>query len=613
MGILKKGVRPGKYAFELKLCCAVWYDEKNSSDLERDEDMPERDRIIDSPDMAAGENALLIETAAGRTPAELVLKNAQYVNVFSGELLRGDIAVCNGKIAGIGTYGGKEEIDMGKKILCPGFIDAHIHLESSLVSPSEFARIVLSHGTTAVVTDPHEIANVMGEQGIDYMLQATEGLPLDVFFAVPSCVPASEFDEPGAFLDHGTVEKYMENPRVIGLAEMMDYPGVTGADPDVLAKIAVARAFCRRIDGHAPGLTGNELNAYTAAGIRSDHECSTLEEALEKLRRGQYIMIREGTAARNLKALHPLLSMPCYTRCMFCTDDKHPSDLLEKGHMDYICRQAVRMGAAPIRAVQAATLHAAQYFGLDGRGAIAPGYFADFAVVEDLQSFHVSAVYKKGELVWEEGKETAFPAPAVDQDLQKAAENTFRLPKLRLESVYLSHGGVIGMIPGEITTENRGFADRTDLEKDIVKIAVAERHSDTGHIGLGYLQGYGLRRGAVATSVAHDSHNIIAVGANDEDLVYAVNRVAENRGGIVVACGGEMVAELVLETAGLMSRAPLAEVNRTLEEAKQAAHRLGVHKGIDPFMTLSFMSLPVIPELRITTHGVVDVAKRRLL
>lgn len=575
--------------------------------------MPEQRTKNGKLDTAIRLKTGLIEVAGGSILADLVLKNARYVNVFTGELLQGDIAVFEGYIAGMGIYSGKREIDMNGKILCPGFIDAHIHLESSMVSPWEFARIVLSHGTTAVVTDPHEIANVMGTQGIDYMLQATEGLPVDVFFTVPSCVPASSFDESGASLDYSAIEPYMENPRVVGLAEMMDYPGVVNGSRDALAKLTVSEVYCKQADGHAPGLKEKNLCAYAAAGIYSDHECSSLKEAVDKLRCGQYIMIREGTAARNLVALHALLSMPSYTRCMFCTDDKHPSDLLEKGHMDYICREAVRMGEDPIHAIQAATLHAAQYFGLRNRGAIAPGYIADFAVLEDLKEFQVSAVYKKGRLVWREEREAEFPLPKIDKELQRAAENTFNLPFLQREKLQVHRAGVIGMVTGEIVTENRGFAEEIDLEKDILKIAVVERHKNTGHVGVGYLQGYGLRQGAVATSIAHDSHNIIAVGTNDRDIAYAVNRVAENKGGVVVACGETIAAELILEVAGLMSGAPLAEVNAKLEEAKRAAHQLGVKDGIDPFMTLSFMSLPVIPEIRITTHGVVDVAKQSLL
>ena len=337
----------------------------------------------------------IIDVAAGRVPADLVLKNATYVNVFSGELETRDIAVAEGLIVGLGCYAGTEVVDMTGKIVCPGFIDAHIHLESSLVSPAEFARAVIPHGTTTVITDPHEITNVMGEAGIEYMLAATEGLPVDVRFMIPSCVPASPMDESGANLDYRDIDSFFEHPRVQGLAEMMNFPGIISADSEAVAKIVASQAHHKKIDGHAPGLRGNDLNAYISAGVYSDHECADMEDALEKLRLGQFIMIREGTAAKNLEALMPLiLSEKYYDRCMFCTDDKHPSDLLEKGHIDYICREAVRMGADPIRTVQVACLHAARYFLLNNRGAIAPGYLADFAIVEDLKDFHVVTVYK---------------------------------------------------------------------------------------------------------------------------------------------------------------------------------------------------------------------------
>ena len=355
----------------------------------------------------------IIDVAAGRKKADLVLKNATYVDVFSGELATDDIAVTEGLIVGLGNYSGHEEVDMTGFIVCPGFLDAHIHLESSLVSPAEFARAVLPHGTTTVITDPHEITNVMGTDGIDYMLAATEDLPVDVRFMIPSCVPASPLDESGANLDYRDIDSYFEHPRVQGLAEMMNFPGIIAADGSTVAKIVASQAHHKKIDGHAPGLTGNDLNAYIAAGVYSDHECSDLEDAMAKLKRGQFIMIREGTAARNLEALMPLIrSEKLFDRCMFCTDDKHPNDLLEKGHIDYICREAVRMGADPIRTVQVACLHAARYFLLNNRGAIAPGYLADFAILDDLQDFHVRTVYKRVSVSIMTVKSRIFPSPS---------------------------------------------------------------------------------------------------------------------------------------------------------------------------------------------------------
>ena len=557
----------------------------------------------------------IIDVAAGRRKADLVLKNATYVDVFSGELATDDIAVTEGLIVGLGNYSGHEEVDMTGFIVCPGFLDAHIHLESSLVSPAEFARAVLPHGTTTVITDPHEITNVMGTDGIDYMLAATEDLPVDVRFMIPSCVPASPLDESGANLDYRDIDSYFEHPRVQGLAEMMNFPGIIAADGSTVAKIVASQAHHKKIDGHAPGLTGNDLNAYIAAGVYSDHECSDLEDAMAKLKRGQFIMIREGTAARNLEALMPLIrSEKLFDRCMFCTDDKHPSDLLEKGHIDYICREAVRMGADPIRTVQVACMHAARYFLLNNRGAIAPGYLADFAILDDLQDFHVRTVYKKGVRIYHDGQVADFPKPVIPEYLDTKAHDTFHLPHLTAEDFAEDRRrGLIGMVSGQIVTEDRGYAEKVDLSKDILKMAVIERHKNTHHIGIGYLNGYGLKAGAVATSVAHDSHNIICVGENDADMALAVNRTKENHGGIVVVRDGTILAELPLEIAGIMSDRPLTQVNDALENAKEAAHKLGVNDGIDPFMTLSFMSLPVIPTLRLTTRGVIDVITQQYI
>ena len=551
----------------------------------------------------------IIDVAAGREKADLVLKNATYVNVFSGELDTGDIAVAEGLIVGLGSYEGRDEVDMTGKIVCPGFIDAHIHLESSLVSPAEFARAVIPHGTTTVITDPHEITNVMGTDGIDYMLCATEGLPVDTQFMIPSCVPASALDESGANLDYRDIDSFFDHPRVLGLAEMMNFPGVISADSPTVAKIIASQAHHKKIDGHAPGLQGKDLDTYVAAGVYSDHECATMEDALAKLQRGQFIMIREGTAARNLEALAPLLTPQYAERCMFCTDDKHPSDLLEKGHIDYIAREAInKYGVDPIMTVQVACLHAARYFLLNNRGAIAPGYLADFAIVEDLKDFHVVTVYKRGKRVYHDGIVEDFPLPEIPEHLNKRAHDTFHLPVLSpADFANTRLRGVIGMVPGQIITEDAGYAAGVDVSKDILKMAVVERHKNTRHIGIGYLKGYGLKSGAVATSVAHDSHNIICVGTNDEDMAFAVNRIARNRGGIVVVENGQVLAELPLEIAGIISGKPLREVNTLLEDAKKAAHALGVGTDIDPFMTLSFMSLPVIPTLRLTTRGVVDV------
>ena len=554
----------------------------------------------------------IIAAAAGREPADLVLKNATFVNVFSNELSTMDIAVAEGLIVGMGSYQGRSEVDCTGKIVLPGFLDAHIHLESSLVSPTEFVKAVLPHGTTTVVTDPHEIANVMGTDGIEYMLQATEDLPVDVRFMLPSCVPATPLDESGAVLDYRAIDSFYEHNRVEGLAEMMNYVGVANADEQVLEKIVAAQAHHKKIDGHAPGLSGNDLNAYIAAGVYSDHECSTVEDAIAKLERGQYIMIREGTAARNLDALLPLLTPQYYTYCMFCTDDKHPNDLLEKGHIDYIVRRAIKSGVDPIIAVKCASHHAARYFLLNNRGAIAPGFLADFVVIDNFDDFNILEVYKKGKPMFDGKTVTPFEAPEIDPHLVKRSHETFHVAHLEATDFIESRPrAVLGMVPGEIVTTDNGYADHVDLEKDILKIAVIERHKNTHHIGIGYIKGYGLKSGAVATSISHDSHNIIVVGANEEDMAAAVNRVVELGGGIVVMDDGKVLGELQLQIAGIMSEAPLIEVNEALENAKEQAFKLGVSRGVDPFMTLSFMALTVIPTLRLTTRGVFDVINQR--
>ena len=550
----------------------------------------------------------IIAAAAGREPADLVLKNATFVNVFSNELSTMDIAVAEGLIVGMGSYQGRSEVDCTGKIVLPGFLDAHIHLESSLVSPTEFVKAVLPHGTTTVVTDPHEIANVMGTDGIEYMLQATEDLPVDVRFMLPSCVPATPLDESGAILDYRAIDSFYDHPRVQGLAEMMNFVGAINGDEQTVEKIVAAQAHHKKIDGHAPDLQGNDLNAYIAAGVYSDHECHDVKDAIAKLERGQFIMIREGTAARNLEALMPLLTGKYADRCMFCTDDKHPNDLLEKGHIDYIVKKAISLGADPITAVKVACHNAARYFLLNNRGGISPGYLADFVIIDNFQNFNIEQVYKKGVLMVDHGEIQDFPSPEIEPYLVERAHKTFHVAALTAEDFAEKRPrGIIGMVDGEITTVDAGYSDRIDVEYDVLKIAVVERHKNTHHIGIGYIQGYGLKSGAVATSISHDSHNIIVVGTNEMDMAAAVNRVVELNGGIVVWDGGQPVAEVPLAIAGIMSDEPLVTVNEKLETAKDAAHKLGVNPGIDPFMTLSFMALPVIPSLRITTRGVFDV------
>ncbi|MBR3679698.1 MAG: adenine deaminase [Oscillospiraceae bacterium] len=548
----------------------------------------------------------LIAAARGEAPADLVLKNAHYLNVFTNEWEDGDIAIAEGKIAGVGgSYDGTEIVDANGKWIVPALIDAHIHLESTIVSPREFAKIALAHGTGTVVTDPHEISNVIGTDGIRYILQATEQLGLDVRVMLPSCVPATPFDENAGALTAAELDEFYAHPRVLGLAEMMDYVGAYSSDA-VIRKITAAHAHGKLVDGHAPALTGRVLDGYIAAGIYSDHECDSYENALEKLRKGQYIMIREGTAARNLKALSPLLTPQYASRCMFATDDKHPNDLLERGHIDGMIRSCINMGIDPVLAIKTASYHAAQYFGLREKGAIAGGYDADLLMVDDLKKFTVERVWCGGVLRAENGTAMPLPKPEVDAALLEKAKNTMHAQPITEAMLDCGKKPVIGLIAGELLTTDCGEAEGIDRLADILKVVVVERHRNTGHIGIGYLKGYGLKKGAVATSIAHDSHNIIAVGATDAEICAAVNRLIAEKGGIYVV-DGENVTGLPLEIGGLMTEQPLEAVNAKLEAAKSAAYALGVHPEIDPFMSLSFLSLPVIPALKILTNGVFDV------
>lgn len=572
-----------------------------------------------------------ISAACGRKKAELVLKHAKIVNVFTETIEEGDVAVEDGVIVGIGAYEGVREIDVKGKYVAPGLIDGHIHLESSMASPEEFARMVVPHGTAAVVTDPHEIANVAGTAGIRYMLEATEGLDLDVYFMMPSCVPSTGLDEAGAVLHAADLEPFYENPRVLGLAEMMNSYGVVAGDEGCVEKLEVTRNHGKLIDGHAPMLSGKGLNAYVAAGVQSDHECSTFEEAKEKFARGQWIMVRQGTAAKNLEKLMPMFEAPYYQRAMLVTDDKHAGELGRDGHIDSIIRKAVKLGADPVRAVKMGSLNAAEYFGLKGMGAVAPGYQADLVIFEDLKDFQVKQVYRGGKLVAEDGKlvtdraEKERSQKVWDEEIQSRVFHSFHMKPIEKKDLELPKTGskvrVIDLMDHELTTGERieefretpGLAPGVDLEKDIVKIAVFERHHGSGHVGLGFLGNYGLKRGAVATSVGHDSHNLVVAGGCDEDMIAAGNRVLENEGGLAIAVDGKVVGELALTVAGLMSDLPAEEADRKLEEMKAKLGELGIRDGIDGFMTLAFVSLPVIPAIRVNTLGIVDVERQEIV
>ena len=572
-----------------------------------------------------------ISAACGRKKAELVLKHAKIVNVFTETIEEGDVAVEDGVIVGIGAYDGVQEIDLEGKYVAPGLIDGHIHLESSMASPEEFARMVVPHGTAVVVTDPHEIANVAGTAGIRYMLEATEGLDLDVYFMMPSCVPSTGLDEAGAVLHAADLEPFYENPRVLGLAEMMNSYGVVAGDEGCVEKLEVTRNHGKLIDGHAPMLSGKGLNAYVAAGVQSDHECSTFEEAKEKFARGQWIMVRQGTAAKNLEKLMPMFEAPYYQRAMLVTDDKHAGELGRDGHIDSIIRKAVKLGANPVRAVKMGSLNAAEYFGLKGMGAVAPGYQADLVIFEDLKDFQVKQVYRGGKLVAEDGKlvtdraEKERSQKVWDEEIQSRVFHSFHMKPIEKKDLELPKTGskvrVIDLMDHELTTGERieefretpGLAPGVDLEKDIVKIAVFERHHGSGHVGLGFLGNYGLKRGAVATSVGHDSHNLVVAGGCDEDMIAAGNRVLENEGGLAIAVDGKVVGELALTVAGLMSDLPAEEADRKLEEMKAKLGELGIRDGIDGFMTLAFVSLPVIPAIRVNTLGIVDVERQEIV
>ena len=569
-----------------------------------------------------------VAAATGSKKAELVLKNAQIVNVFTQSVETGDIAIEGGYIVGIGNYEGITEKDLGGAYVCPGFLDGHIHIESSMTSPGEFERAVVPHGTIAVITDPHEIANVAGTAGIRFMMQSAQKLELDVYFMLPSCVPATDLDESGAELLAKDLEPFYADEKVLGLAEMMNAFGVTHGDKGCFEKLVQARSLKKAIDGHAPALSGKELNAYVTAGIRSDHECSDFEEAKEKFARGQWIMIRQGTAAKNLKGLMGMFEDPYYQRCLLVTDDKHPGDLIRIGHIDAIIREAVSMGADPIRAIRMGTLNAAAYFGLHDMGAVAPGYKADLAVFDDLRTLNVKQVYKGGKLVAEDGKMLHQKEKITDwsDEIKERVFHSFHRDPITVEELQLkettgTHQRVIDMVAHELITRERieewkelpGMAPGVDISRDIVKLAAIERHKNTGHVGLGFLGKYGLKRGAVATSIGHDSHNLVIAGVTDEDMVLAGNRVIENGGGLAIALAGKVLADRPLPIGGLMADEPVEVVDEKLEHMKKLSVELGISEDIDAFMTLAFISLPVIPKLRLNTYGVVDVEKHQVV
>jgi len=559
----------------------------------------------------------MIELARGGKKVDLVLKNARLINVFSGDIHLTNVAVHQDRIIGMGDYQAKEQIDLKGKYLVPGFMDGHVHLESSMVTPAEFTRAVVPLGTTSVIIDPHEIANVMGLDGIRYMLEASQGLPLDVYIMLPSCVPSTHMETSGAELTSYDLSLLMGNERVLGLAEMMNFPGVISGDKEVLDKIRIARE--KRIDGHAPGLGGKGLCAYIGAGIRSDHECTILEEAKEKLRLGMYIMVRQGTAARNLEDLLPLINSENSRNCFFVTDDRHPQDLLEEGHINFLVKKAVKLGLDPIKAIQMATINTAEYFRLADVGGIGPGYRADMVVLKDLENFEVEKVFKRGKLVAQNGK--ILPGKIRKERVTIRSSMNVDWMGLKGFDIPAQEGKVlvIEAVPGQIVTKKLIVSPRVekgrvlaDIERDILKLAVVERHMASGNVGIGLVKGFGLKRGALASSVAHDSHNIVIVGAKDEDMMTAAIEVVRMKGGQVVIKEDEVIASLSLPLAGLMTDGSLEETEDKIKQLNRAATDLGCRLR-DPFMTLSFLALPVIPELKLTDKGLVDVEKFQIV
>ncbi|RWZ55334.1 adenine deaminase [Halobacillus fulvus] len=556
-------------------------------------------------------------TASKQTPADKVIKNARILDVFNLDWIEGDIAITNGKISGIGTFEGKEVIDAKQRYVCPSFIDGHVHIESSMVPPAEFSKVVLPHGVTTVITDPHEIANVSGTKGIQYMLDEAEQTMLDIFFMLPSCVPSTSFENAGAVLNAKDLKPFLQEKNVLGLAEVMDYPALASCEQDLIEKIIQTVEEKGKIDGHLAGLPTNAINIYRAAGIRSDHECNTQEDALERLRRGMYLLLREGSVAKDLKNLLPVVTTHNARRCLFCTDDKHLDDLLDEGSIDHHVRSSIALGLAPELAYQMASLNAAECYGLDEKGAIAPGYDADLLFISDLNNVVIDEVYKKGEQVAENGTFTgkASESGAADPSITTSV-HFHPVTKQAIQVPVKDTSHIIEINPNQLATNKLiEPVDSTDgffkpsIEKDLTKIVVVERHHQTGNVGAGILKGLSIKTGAIATTIAHDSHNIVAAGTNDVDLLLAIEHLKTMQGGLVIVKEGIVIADLPLTIAGLMSEKQAEDVYTELQQIDQAVHDIGFTGDFNPFLTLSFLTLPVIPALKMTDQGLFDVER----
>lgn len=564
-----------------------------------------------------------IAIAAKRKKADVVIKNGKIIDVFTSQVIDGDVAIADGMIVGIGDYEGKKIVDAKRRYICPGLIDSHVHMESSLVTPREFAKVIVPHGVTTIITDPHEIANVLGTKGIEFILNTTEGISLEVYVMLPSCVPASPFECPGAVLKAADLAPFLKHPRVHGLGEVMDFPAVKNADDDMLEKILLTLQYSSHIDGHAAGLTPEELNIYRTAQINTDHECATPEAALEEIKRGMYVIIREGSAAKDLLNLLPAVNEKNSRRFLFCTDDKEIDELLSEGSIDHNVRLSIQYGMDPFTAIQIASLNAAECYGLPHKGAVAPGYEADLIFVDSLEDFHVTTVFKKGKLVAENGQYIATDTTSSPISLDVI--NTVHMKDVKKSDLMIDMGSttkahVIEVIPNSLYTKN--LIEEVDVEnglfqpsidKDQLKIAVAERHHLTGKVGVGIVNGFEIKNGAMASTIAHDSHNLVTVGTNDNDMLVAIQHLAKIGGGLVVVQDENVIADLQCSIAGLISLESAEVVNEKLTCLSVALRKIGVSEKIAPFQLLSFLCLPVIPELKLTCDGIFDVVASKFL